>query len=84
VNALEGNGFRVTCSSLIDIVPVPFQSVPETGWIFFASRHAVKHFFSNHPHLHNQKIGCIGKSTAEALRKFNRRADFIGYSTDTD
>jgi len=83
VNALEGNGFQVTCSSLIDIVPVPFKVVPETDWIFFSSRHAVKHFFSGDPHLHNQKIGCIGKSTAEALRKFNRHADFIGYSTDT-
>jgi len=83
VNALEGNGYQVTCTSLIDTVPVPFQSFPETGWIFFASRNAVNFFFSRKPDLGNQKIGCIGKSTAEALRKYNLRADFIGYSTDT-
>ena len=83
VNALEGNGFHVTSASLIDTVAVPFQSFPETDWIFFASRNAVKFFFSQKPQMRNQKIGCIGKSTAEALRRFNHRADFIGYSTDT-
>jgi uroporphyrinogen-III synthase len=29
------------------------------------------------------KIGCVGKATAQELRSFGKRADFIGQSTDT-
>jgi hypothetical protein len=77
VNALEANGFQVTCTSLIDIVPVPFQGIPETGWIFFASRHAVKHFFSCHPNLTNQKIGLHRQIPRRGpCVKFNRRRRF--------
>lgn len=32
--------------------------------------------------LENVKFGCIGTSTSAELRAFNRRADFIGQSTD--
>src|SRR5213079_1115800 len=28
-------------------------------------------------------FACVGKATAAILRKYNVRADFIGYSTDT-
>ena len=43
----------------------------------------MNYFFNQQPVLGNQKYACIGKSTAEAIRKFGKRADFIGYSTDT-
>lgn len=82
-HVLSAKGYPVSGRSLIEIVPVPMKHFPETDWIFFSSKHAVKFFFSQQPVLGNQKYACIGKSTAEAIRKFGKRADFIGYSTDT-
>jgi hydroxymethylbilane synthase len=83
VKVLEANGYAVTAEALIDIVPVAFPAVPQTDWIFFSSKHAVNFFFSQQPAIGSQRFGCIGKSTAEALRRHGRTADFIGYSTDT-
>jgi len=80
---LSHHGFMVEGKSLIEMKPIPFGSTPDTDWIFFSSKHAVKFFFLQKPEIGSQKFGCIGKATAEAIRKFGRRADFIGYSTDT-
>ena len=80
---LTHHGFTVEGKALIEMKPVPLRSVPVTDWIFFSSKHAVKFFFMQKPDIGAQKFGCIGKSTAEAIRKYGRRADFIGYSTDT-
>ncbi len=35
------------------------------------------------PDIGTTKIGCIGKSTSQAIRELGLRADFIGQSTDT-
>lgn len=83
LNVLSAKGFSVKGNSLIQMLPVPMKYFPETDWIFFSSKHAVKFFFSQKPSLGNQKFGCIGKMTADSIRKFGKRADFIGYSTDT-
>lgn len=82
-HTLSAKGFTVESRSLIDILPVEFITFPETEWVFFSSKYAVKFFFSQKPKLGSQKFACIGKATAEALRKNGKRADFIGYSTDT-
>jgi len=80
---LSHHGFSVEGKSLIQMNPLPIRSVPVTDWIFFSSKNAVTFFFLQKPALGNQKFGCIGKSTADAIRKFGKRADFIGYSADT-
>lgn len=80
---LEDNRFIVEERALIEITPVPFYSVPVCDWIFFSSKHAVKYFFEQNPVLTTQKFGCVGKSTADALRRYGKRAEFIGSSTDT-
>lgn len=80
---LKDNGFTVYSKALIDIRFIPLKQVPKTDWIFFSSKNAVKNFFMQKPVLDAVKIGCVGKSTADELRKFGKRADFIGYSTDT-
>jgi hydroxymethylbilane synthase len=81
--SLRDNGFVVHSKALIDIRTVALKFVPKTEWIFFSSKNAVKHFFSQNPPLENPKFGCVGKSTAEALRRCGKKPDFIGYSTDT-
>lgn len=82
-NVLSAKGYKVTGRSLIEMISVPMKHFPETDWIFFSSKNAVKFFFLQNPVVGNQKFACIGKSTADALRKNGKRADFIGYSTDT-
>ncbi len=81
--SLRDNGFTVHSKALIDIRTITLKFVPKTDWVFFTSKNAVKHFFSQNPALGNPKFGCVGKSTAEALRRAGKKPDFIGYSTDT-
>lgn len=80
---LSANGYSVNGYALIDIKPVPFKSIPEAEWIFFSSKHAVKYFFKQAKAPAGVKFAAVGKGTAEELRKFGYRPDFIGYSTDT-
>jgi len=82
--ALSAHEYKVEGKSLIEIKATPVKSFPETDWVFFSSKHSVKYFFDNKPALKSDvKYGAVGKATAEALRKFGRKPDFIGYSTDT-
>lgn len=80
---LEANGFSYECRSMITMKPVIFDRMPSCDWIFFSSKHAVKFFFEQKPQLNGQRIGCIGKATADEVRKYAQRAEFIGGSTDT-
>ncbi len=82
-NVLEGNAYQLEGRSLIETRPVPFMNVPDTGWIFFSSKQAVKYFLTQDPLLGSQKFACVGKSTSEMLRQYGKRAEFIGSSTDT-
>ena len=81
--ALKGIGYEVEGKSLIEFKPITFKELPETDWIFFSSKHAVKYFFSQKPNIGTVKIGCVGKGTADELRSYGYRAQFIGQSTDT-
>lgn len=81
---LEGNGYKVLGKSLIDMRKVTARTPkmnPE--WVFFASKHAVRFFFQQDLKLPaNVKFGVVGKGTADELRRFGKKADFIGYSAD--
>jgi hydroxymethylbilane synthase len=80
--ALQRLNFGVLGKSLIEFKQIRIKELPKTEWIFFSSKHAVRYFFNQNPVLENVKFGCIGTSTSAELRTFNRRADFIGQSTD--
>ncbi len=82
-HVLSSKKYKVSGRSLIEMSVVPMKYFPETDWIFFSSKHAVNFFFLQNPSLGNQKFACVGKSTADVLRKNGKRADFIGYSADT-
>jgi hydroxymethylbilane synthase len=75
--------FKVECKSLIDLKKLTIKELPKSDWLFFSSKHAVEFFFMQKPNIGNTKIGCIGKSTSQAIRQLGLRADFIGQSTDT-
>jgi len=80
---LKGNNYKVSGRAFIEFKSIPFSRIPVADWIFFSSKHAVKYFFEQKPEIGNTKIGAIGKSTAAAIRSYGKRAEFIGYSTDT-
>lgn len=80
---LKANKYTVSGRAFIEFKPIPFSRIPIADWIFFSSKHAVKYFFEQKPEIGNLKIGAIGKSTAAAIRSYGKRAEFIGYSTDT-
>ena len=81
--SLAAQGFEVNGVSLITFNTIAMKNMPQSDWIFFSSKHAVENFFKQKPILGNQKYGTIGKSTADAIRKYGKRAEFIGQSTDT-
>src|SRR5690606_20741004 len=81
-SALKRLDFEVEGKSLIEFKQIRIKELPETDWIFFSSKHAVRYFFAQNPKLGNVKFGCIGTSTSAELRAHGKRADFIGQSTD--
>ncbi|MBI3501524.1 MAG: hydroxymethylbilane synthase [Bacteroidetes bacterium] len=80
---LEANGYKVFCQSLIEIKQIPLKKFPKTDWIFFSSKNAVKYFFKQNPTMNGAKFGAVSKSTAEEIRRYGKRAEFIGSADNT-
>jgi len=80
---LEANGYKVFAQALIEIKQVAMRRFVKTDWVFFSSKNAVKHFFEQKPGVEGTRFGAVGKATAEEIRKFGKRAEFIGNSEDT-
>lgn len=87
--ALRNKGYIINAASLQEITPVPFDEVPQTEWLFFYSRNAVRTFFA---HVINIKfdatqyrIATLGHGTADELEKRTGiSADFIGNGSMDD
>lgn len=68
---------------LIRIDEIRFSYTPKTDWIFFSSKNAIKHFFSQKPELcQGVKLGVMSSVSAEYLSQFEKTADFIGTGVD--
>jgi len=80
---LKNLGFTVQSEALIEMLPIVPRMIPDTGWIFFSSKHSVRFFMALKPKVEGKKFGVIGKATGDELRKFGCRADFFGTSNDT-
>lgn len=80
---LNANGCDIYGRALIEIRRIPVAKVPEADWVFFSSKHAVRHFLGQVKLQPGTKIAAVGKATSDELRKFNLRADFIGGGNDT-
>lgn len=81
--ALSALKFNIEGKSLIEFKQITIKELPKTDWIFFSSKHAVRYFLNQKPEIGTAKLACVGKATADELRTFGRRAEFIGQSTDT-
>ncbi|MCC6251605.1 MAG: uroporphyrinogen-III synthase [Bacteroidia bacterium] len=82
-NSLEANGFKIEGIGLNEQEMIPIKQLPETEWVFFSNKLSVDFFFKQTQLKHQQRIGVISKSVADAVRKYNVRAEFIGQSEDT-
>jgi hydroxymethylbilane synthase len=80
---LNANGYEVTGRTLIDTVRVEIKKNPDCDWVFFSSKHGVRHYLGQAKLKEGVKIAAVGKGTSDELRKFNLRADFIGGGSDT-
>ncbi|MEM8525265.1 MAG: uroporphyrinogen-III synthase [Bacteroidota bacterium] len=81
---LETEGFVVEGRSLIDFRAITFNEIPETDWIFFYSRKAIRYFFeglSKEMNLSKTQLACMGKGTTTALEKLGKKANFEGNGT---
>lgn len=68
---------------LINIVKIPFSYTPQTDWIFFTSKNAIRYFFEQNPSLPDGvKYGVISPSSENTLIAFGKKADFIGNGVD--
>jgi len=80
---LKYNGITTTFQSLIQTKLIPVPVWPETDWVFFGSRNAVKFALQSRPDLlKNKKIGAVGLGTAKALSALGYRSDFVGEQAD--
>lgn len=80
---LAKHNIQVDARSLIRIYPtinnLDSFILKKADWIFFNSKNAIDHFFKLDPYiLKKTKIGVLGRGSEDALRKYDRIADFSG------
>ena len=76
---LEIDEIKLHASSLIKFKPVEFNIDKDFDVVFFSSSRAVYYFLS-HVHvskLKDKKIACSGNKTAEFIKKYKLKIDFI-------
>ena len=80
-NLLESKGFEVTGISMVQLIGLPFSTIPSCDWIFFSSKNAVKFFFENFSAKEGTpkvKWAAIGPATAKELSTHCPQIDFTG------
>lgn len=80
---LKKHNILIDDRSLIRIYPtinkLDSYILKRADWIFFNSKNAIEHFFKLEPHiLKKTKIAVLGRGSEDALRKYDRIADFSG------
>lgn len=79
----EDYNVAITDQSLIKIVQIPFTYTPQTAWVFFSSKNAIKYFFAQDPKLPlHVKYGVVSKASETELMLHGKTAAFVGAGTD--
>lgn len=80
---LKKSGHQVHAESLIHIDQVRYSYTPQTDWIFFSSKNAIRYFFAQQPDLKDTvKFGVMSPSSAKYLLRHEKTASFIGEGVD--
>src|SRR6218665_3402567 len=74
---------KLIAEPLIRTTRIPFSHTPQTQWIFFSSKNAIRYFFEQSPQLaRGVKYGVISGASEAVLRSFGKSSDFVGQGTD--
>lgn len=85
LSGLKSVPYKIVHESLIRITPIRFSYCPKADWIFFSSKNAIEHFFTQKPEIASgTKYGVMSNSSAQFLQRFGKSADFIGSGVDTN
>jgi hydroxymethylbilane synthase len=77
-------GYQVIAQNPVFYKTLPIQQFPETDWIFFTSKRAVRHFTEQVQGIpKNVKIASMGSGTSEALKSKGIVPDFTGSDGNT-
>jgi hydroxymethylbilane synthase len=80
---LKEYDIKVTDESLIEISQIRYSYTPQTKWIFFSSKNAIKYFFAQSPQLPDDVLyGVISNASSIYLSTFGKIASFIGQGVD--
>ncbi|MEM1119203.1 MAG: uroporphyrinogen-III synthase, partial [Bacteroidota bacterium] len=70
---------------LVQFSFLPFELIPASDWLFFYSRNGVKFFFEglkrldiSFNHFKDKKWAAMGEGTANTLKKYINKVDFVG------
>lgn len=81
----EDRSLHLYDQSFIDFEAIPFDTIPQSEWLFFYSKKGATYFFDQwrgKPSEILQKIGCMGVPTANVVQaKLHREVNFIGSGT---
>lgn len=74
---------KLIAEPLIRTTRIPFSHTPQTKWIFFSSKNAIRYFFEQSPQLaRDVKYGVISSASEALLRSLGKSSDFVGVGTD--
>lgn len=69
-------------NSLISFKAIDVSKVPQSDWIFFTSKNAVRFFFKQGLKIEHCKIACVGRGTYKELAMHTDKINFIGDSVN--
>jgi hydroxymethylbilane synthase len=80
---LKNQDIKIVGESLLNISQIRYSYTPQTSWIFFSSKNAIKYFLAQDPQLpEGVRYGVIGEASANYLLTFGKIVDFIGLGVD--
>lgn len=80
---LKHPGVKLIAEPLIRTTKIPFSHTPQTKWIFFSSKNAIRYFFEQSPQLpEGVRYGVVSSASEAYLQSFGKSSDFVGHGTD--
>lgn len=84
-HTLLEKGIELHHESLIDIRSIPFETVPESDWLFFYSKNGIRSFFAKEAWRPDRRYAVMGRASEEIFAQCTgHRPDFRGSGTPNE